>query len=154
MCSYNVYSSYACRDLGVLVATASTRLQSAFSRSAIEDLQHSARGYKAKDRLQCKKRRLDLIYDACEALSSDDVSIKLNVHECHCNETGEQLLIITAKDGHYHEPAKYMYLSHLKLVVTSSSIQVRVDDYFTLLYFSGWTWVQVLFKIVERNVKN
>lgn len=63
-------------------------------------------------------------------------------------------MIITAKDGHYHEPAKYMYLSHLKLVVTSSSIQVRVDDYFTLLYFSGWTWVQVLFKIVEGNVKN
>ena len=79
------------------------------------------------DSEQCKKRKLDFIHDAHEALSSDDFSSIVNVCECHCDETGEQLLIVTTKAVHYHEPAKY--LSHLKLVVTGSSnyyIQVRI----------------------------
>ena len=44
------------------------------------------------------------------------------------DKTGEQLLVVTTKAMNYHEPAKY--LSHLKLVVTSSSsyyIQVHYD---------------------------
>ena len=76
---------------------------------------------------QSKKRKLDFVHDAYEALSSD-VSSELNICKCHCDETGEQLLIVTTKAVYYHEPAKY--LSHLKLVVTSNSnyyIQVRLS---------------------------
>ena len=100
--------------------------------------QHSAQSYKAKNRLNTmleNKVGLDL-WCLCE---------------CHFNKTGEQLLIITLPridTMNHYEPTKY--LSHLKLVVTSSSnysIQERVH------YFAWrWTWVQVLIKIVGGNV--
>ena len=76
---------------------------------------------------QSKRRKLDFIHSAHEALTQSNVS-ELNICECHCDKTGEQLLVVTTKVMYYNEPVKY--LSHLKLVVTSSSsyyIQVHYD---------------------------
>lgn len=80
---------------------------------------------------QSKKIRLDLIHNTHEALTQSDISDKLNICECHCDKTGEQVFKVTTKAVYYHEPAKY--LSHLKLVVTSSSsyyIQVDYPSYY------------------------
>ena len=82
-------------------------------------------------REQSKKRKLDFIHNVHEALSQSNVTDELNICECHCEKIGEQLLIVTTKAVYYHEPAKY--LSHLKLVVTSSSsyyIQVDYPSYY------------------------
>lgn len=75
---------------------------------------------------QSKKRKLDFIHNAHEALSQSDVSDELNICEYHCDKTSEQLLIVTTKAVYYHEPTKY--LSHLRLIVTSSSgYYIQVD---------------------------
>ena len=75
-----------------------------------------------------KKRKLDFIHSAYEAVSSDsNLSDELNVSKCHYGETGEQLLMVTTKAVYYHEPVKYLW--HLKLVLTSSAsyyIQVNI----------------------------
>ena len=73
---------------------------------------------------QSERRKLDFIHSAHEALAQSTISDELNIYECHCDKTGEQLLVVTTKAMYYHEPVKY--LSHLKLVTSSSSYYIQV----------------------------
>ena len=66
-----------------------------------------------------KRTKTDFTSLAYEAVSSDSsLSEVLNMTNCHCNSTGEDIVLVTTKDVFCHDPGRYM--CRLKLVLTSS----------------------------------
>lgn len=129
-------------------------LKRLLAKSSTPDTQHK---FTAKRKLldssdldgePSKKRKLDFIHSAHEALSQ--FSDELNICEYHCDKTGEQLLVVTTKAVYYHEPAKY--LCHLKLVVTSNySYYIQVHYIYVNKADRSVKLVQVLFKVMEEG---
>lgn len=97
---------------------ATTSKQPAAQPSGVESVggHRSAQSRSVEDP-EARKKKLEFLRSAHEAVLKDqNLSKELNVSECHCSSTGEDLLTVTTKAVFHHEPA--LYVSRFKLVLT------------------------------------